>query len=89
MVVGLDNGPAQRPVVQVGRPVAGQQLVRPGQIRVPQQRADGQRVAARGKEQFAARGVGPQFGQVGLLELAEVRVDPEPVAGDADGRLEV
>ena len=30
-----------------------------------------------------------QFGQVGLVELDEVRVDAEPALGHADRRLEV
>ena len=89
MIVGLDDGPAERPVVQVGRAVPGQQPVGPGQVGVAQQVPGRQRVAGRGEEQPAAGRVGPQLGQVGLLELAEVRAHPEAAVRDPDGRLQV
>ena len=37
MIVGLDDGLAERPVVQVGRAVAGQQPVGLGQVGVAEQ----------------------------------------------------
>ena len=88
VVVGLDDGLAERAVVQVGRAVAGQQPVGLGQVGVAEQVTHGQRVAGRGEQPVAGR-VGLQFGQAGLGELLEVGVDPEPALGHPDRGLQV
>ena len=89
MVVGLDDGLAEGPVIQIGRAVAGQQPVGLGQVGIAEQGTDRQRVAVLGQQQRAAGRVGAQFGQARLGELDEVLVDPEPALGHPDGRLEV
>jgi hypothetical protein len=89
VVVGLDDGLAEGPVVQIGRPVPGQQPVGLGQVGIAEQRTDRERLSRRRQQQRAAGRVGLQLRQVGLGELDEILVDPEPALGHPDGRLEI
>ena len=89
VVIGLDDGLAEGPVVQVGRPVPGQQPVGLGQVGIAEQCADRERLSRRRQQQRAAGRVGLQLRQVGLGELDEILVDPEPALGHPDGRLEI
>ncbi len=89
VIVGLDDGLAEGPVVEIRRPVPGQQPVGPGQVGVAQQVTNGQRVARRGQQQGPAGRIGLQFGQVRLGELDEIRVDPKTAFRHPDRRLQV
>lgn len=89
MVVGLDDGLSQRPVVQVGRAVPGQQPVGLGEVRVAQHRADRQRVPRGGEQQRTARRVFAQQRQRRLGQLLEVGVHPEAALRSPDRRLQV
>ena len=89
VIVGLDDGLSDRPVVQRRRPAAREQFVRVREVGIAQPRPDRERIARRRQQERPARRVGLERRKAGLLELVEVEVDREAALGEADRRLQI